>query len=220
MQGLSWWAALGAGAASFFTPCHLALLPAYVAFLAGDGQRRGLFFLGNALAFCLGFATAFLALGASFGYLGMLLSHYHGLFRWGSGLIMMIFGLHMSGLLQISLLNRERRWHTLPRNRSTGAFLLGFSFAFAWTPCVGPVLGSILALAGLAKSALAGIWLLTAYSIGMSIPFLFVAWMVYNGNVVLVKKYYSLAGKLNKAGGLLLILLGMLTLLGKFSIGR
>lgn len=216
MQEISLWAALAAGVASFFTPCHLPLLPAYVTFLAGDGKEsRGSYFLVNALAFCMGFGTVFMALGASFGFIGMLLSHYHEIFRWLGGLIMILFGLHMSGWLQIPLLYREQRWQFMPRSGPWGAFLLGFSFSFAWTPCVGPVLGSILTLAGLAESTFVGIALLAAYTVGMSVPFLIVAWMVYKGSAALLKNFYPLANMLSKAGGLLLVLFGIYILLNK-----
>lgn len=218
MQDLSWLAALVAGAASFFSPCHLPLLPVYVTFLAG-GERRGSYFLVNALAFCIGFSTVFVALGASVGYVGMLLSRYHELLRILGGVFMVIFGLHLSGWLKFSLLCRERHWQAAPRSGPAGAFMLGLVFAFAWTPCAGPVLAAILTLAGLAESAETGMRLLTVYAIGMSIPFLGAAWLVYNGSAALVRRFYPLAEVLGKAGGVIIILMGLLLLLDKFPTG-
>lgn len=216
MQNISLWAAFAAGVASFFTPCHLPLVPAYVTFLAGDEGRRGYGFVFNALAFCLGFGTVFVALGASFGFVGTMLAHYHDLLRWLGGAVMIVFGLHMTGWLQIPLLYREKRWDTMPRSGPLGAFLLGFSFAFAWTPCVGPILGSILTLAGLAGDTSTGILLLIVYTLGMSVPFLVVAGLVYKGSGLILQRFYPLAGILSKVGGLALALAGLLLLLDRF----
>jgi cytochrome c-type biogenesis protein len=218
MQNIALWAARATGMASFFTPCHLPLLPAYITFLAGDGERRGHFFLTNALAFCLGFGTVFVVLGASFGFIGSLLARYHDLFRWGGGLVMIIFGLHMTGWLQISFLYREQRWQTTPRSGPVGAFLLGFSFAFAWTPCVGPVLGSILTLASLSESTWTGTLMLISYTVGMSVPFLIVAGIVYQGSTTLLQRFYPLAATLSKVGGLVLVAMGLLTMFNRFPI--
>lgn len=213
MQNITLWAAFAAGAASFFTPCHLPLVPAYVTFLAGEEGRRGYGFILNALAFCLGFGTVFVALGVSFGFVGTLLTQYHEPFRYLGGMIMIIFGIHMTGWLRIPLLNRERHWQTMPRSGVAGAFLLGFSFAFAWTPCVGPILGSILTVASLAGNTITGMLLLVAYTMGMSIPFLVVAGLVYNGSGVLLQRFYPIADFLSKAGGLVLAFAGLLMIL-------
>lgn len=219
MQNITLWAALGAGVASFFTPCHLPLVPAYVTFLAGDKERRASWFILNALAFCTGFGSVFVALGASFGLVGNLLAQYHDVFRWGGGLLMVLFGLHMTGWFQIPFLNREKRWHTIQRSGPIGAFLLGLSFAFAWTPCIGPILGSILTLASLTENAMTGMTLLVAYTVGMSIPFLIVAGLVYKGSGILLQRFYPIASALHKVGGLLLALAGVLLLLNRFPTG-
>jgi cytochrome c-type biogenesis protein len=124
----------------------------------------------------------------------------------------------MTGWLQISLLYREQRWRATPRSGPLGAFFLGFSFAFAWTPCVGPVLGSILTLASLTESALAGTMLLVAYTIGMSVPFFIVAGLVYKGSAALLQRFYPVADMFSKVGGLLLVAMGVLTILNKFPV--
>ena len=216
MHNISLWAAFAAGVASFFTPCHLPVVPAYVTFLAGDRGRQGYGFILNAMAFCLGFGTVFVALGASFGFIGTLLNQYHDLFRLVGGLIMLVFGLFMTGWVQIPFLCMERRWQAMPRSGAVGAFLLGFSFAFAWTPCVGPILGSILTIASLTGNTMTGMLLLIAYTMGMSVPFLVVAGFVYKGSDVLLQRFYPFASLLGKVGGLILALAGVLMMLNRF----
>lgn len=171
--------ALGAGLLSFLSPCCLPLLPAYMGYITGAsadqlahprGRRRQM--LIRTAAFALGLTGVFTALGASATLVGGLLSTHRVLLTSLGGLMVLAFGLHMMGLLPISLLDREFRPGLQQRGRGTlNAMVLGAVFAFGWTPCVGPMLGSILVVAGQADRWTTGVVLLAAYGLGLGIPF-------------------------------------------------
>jgi cytochrome c-type biogenesis protein len=164
--------ALAAGVLSFLSPCVLPLVPTYLAYLGGDADRRGLV-VRNSILFVLGFSLVFVALGASASLLGALvLENRSWLMRLG-GLVVIAFGLMLLGLIRIPFLYRTAR-PGYPRNGSTplGALLMGMSFAIGWTPCIGPVLGAILTLAGASGTLVTGAGLLGVYAAGLAIPFL------------------------------------------------
>jgi cytochrome c-type biogenesis protein len=176
-------AALAAGVVSFLSPCVLPLVPGYVSFLAGTSVGRGRgaghdpsTILAAAL-FVLGFTAVFVALGSTASLAGSLLSPYRGLLGRLSGLLIAAFGVLMLGIVRLPWLYGEARIDP-SRARSLGGWAapaMGVAFAFAWTPCVGPVLGSILVLAGSAAGVGRGAALLLVYSLGLGIPFLLVA---------------------------------------------
>lgn len=183
---VSYAGALTAGLLSFLSPCILPLVPAYLAFLSGVSyeemagpdapsapSRR---VLVAACAFALGFITVFVLLGASATLLSRLIADHLSLLEKISGALVVVFGLHYTGLVRVPILDREARFHpTLRAAGPLGAFAVGLAFAFGWTPCVGPVLATILAVAGSSLSITHGMLLLGAYGLGIGIPFIVAA---------------------------------------------
>jgi cytochrome c-type biogenesis protein len=181
-HGLSIPVAFVAGVVSFLSPCVLPLVPGYVSMLSGasleelkagaDAPLVARVFR-NSLAFVLGFSVVFIALGASATAVGRFLVVQRTIFNLVAGIIVITFGLHLTGLVKLPFLYREARMNTGGSRRGlVGAFVLGFAFAFGWTPCVGPILAGILALAATRETVLQGMFLLAIYSVGLAIPFL------------------------------------------------
>jgi cytochrome c-type biogenesis protein len=189
-------AAFVAGLLSVLSPCVLPLLPAYLSLISGlsieemqdearhDAMRRRV--LQGCVGFCLGFSTVFILLGASASIIGRVLRTWHvellG-FDFGvaqiAGLVIILMGLHIAGLLPIRMLYRERRWHLELRGSSMlGTYLVGAAFAFGWSPCVGPILGGILTIAGSRETVGQGVGLLAVYSAGLAVPFLLAGWSI------------------------------------------
>jgi cytochrome c-type biogenesis protein len=176
------WASFGAGVLSFLSPCILPLVPPYLCFLAGTsldqltqpGSGAALpRVMMRAGAFVLGFACVFIALGASASTVGLLVSEHLTLLSRIAGVLIVLLGLHMLGLFRLSMLMREARVHPAAQPAGiVGAFVVGLAFGFGWTPCVGPVLTSILLLAGTSDSVNRGAALLFAYSAGIGVPFM------------------------------------------------
>lgn len=171
-----------AGLFSFASPCVLPLVPAYLSFLGGVGMqgtgapRAPVRPASAALAFVAGFIVVFVALGASATVLGRVLADQYTLLSRISGIVVIVLGIHYTGLISIPFLNYDARFHPLMRRASlAGAFLVGLAFAFGWTPCVGPVLASVLLVAGRSASIWQGIALLGCYGLGLGIPFLVAA---------------------------------------------
>jgi cytochrome c-type biogenesis protein len=184
-SGISLWLAFGAGILSILSPCYLALIPAYLTYLTGVPPdelpgRTSPSVMWHAICFVLGFSTLFILYGASAGMIGRFLLAHQQLLRKLAGLAVCLLGVHASGLIEIPALTRTRRlsWgQTAPRGTGK-SLLIGMAFAAGWTPCVGPVLGSILLLASQAQTIAAGIQLLFAYSLGMAVPFLLMAFFI------------------------------------------
>lgn len=170
--------AFAAGAVSFLSPCVLPLVPGYVSYVAGQnvletgsgsGSRQRTLILS--LCFVLGFTTIFVVLGLGANGLKWLLRSFWTELNIASGLLVIAFGLFTTGLLRLPWLQRELRWHgDIPRGGPVSAYLLGMAFAFGWTPCIGPVLGAILAIAA-STDQTSGVVLLIAYSLGLGVPF-------------------------------------------------
>lgn len=164
--------ALAAGVLSFLSPCVLPLVPSYLAYLGGDADDRSRV-LRNSLLFVTGFSLIFIALGASASLVGsLLLENRAWLMRIG-GLIVLLFGLMLFGVFRLPVLYRTAK-PGYPQDGSTpiGALLMGMAFAIGWTPCIGPVLGAILTLAGASGTLVTGAGLLAVYALGLAIPFL------------------------------------------------
>lgn len=186
-EDLSLIIAFTAGLLSFLSPCVLPMIPSYLAFITGisfeelsdqgedrPGIRRHLFV--HSLLFILGFSSVFISLGASATLLGGFLVEYRSIIQKAGGILIVLFGVHVTGLIQINLLHREKRLHL--ENKPIGylgSFLVGLAFAAGWTPCIGPILGSILIYASTAENIYTGLALLAAYSLGLGIPFLLVS---------------------------------------------
>lgn len=171
-----------AGVVSFLSPCVLPLVPGYVSMLSGESiealrsggstavvQR----IFANSIAFVIGFSTVFVSLGASATWVGNFLATRKRLFEIVAGLVIIVFGLHLTGLVKIPFLYRDKRLDTgAPKRGLAGSFVLGFAFAFGWTPCIGPILTGILAIAATRETVYQGMFLLAVYSAGLAIPFL------------------------------------------------
>lgn len=183
MTDLGLWTAAFAGLVSFLSPCVLPLIPGYISFISGvsfeDLQQgvpdrkaaRRVFWMS--VAFVLGFSVVFIALGASATVVGGLLLKQLELFRQIAGVVIILFGIHLTGLFRIPFLLMEKKIHLKKRPLTgLGAFLVGIAFAFGWTPCIGPILAGILALAATEATVARGVLLLAVYSLGLGIPFL------------------------------------------------
>ncbi len=216
-----------AGVVSFLSPCVLPLIPGYISMLsgasmeelkAGGGADLAGRIFGNSIAFVLGFSMVFIALGASATAIGRFLLAEHSLFNIIAGIIIIVFGLHLTGIIKIPLLYRESRVNAgAPRRGVAGSFVLGFAFAFGWTPCIGPILTAILALAAIRHTVFQGMFLLAVYSAGLAIPFLLTG--IGLGQFI---KFYARFRKhlqvVEVASGVLLILIGVLMAFNKFTI--
>jgi len=216
-----------AGVVSFLSPCVLPLIPGYISMLSGASIEELRTSLGarlvartfrNSVAFVVGFSVVFVALGASATAVGSFLLAQRPVFNLVAGIIIIIFGLHLTGLVKIPLLYREARMNTGKSRRGlVGSFLLGFAFAFGWTPCIGPILTGILALAATRETVLQGMFLLGVYSAGLAIPFL----LTGLGLSQFLKFYAGLRKHLRLVevfSGVLLIAIGALMGLNKLGV--
>lgn len=227
MGEVSIFIAFGAGILSFFSPCVLPLIPAYICFVTGlsldelqhtAGQVRIVQSLAKILwptiLFVLGFSLVFVALGATASYFGNIISAHEKIIRIVGGSVIMLLGLHVAGVFNIRGLQYEKRLHLKSKPANIlGAFIVGIVFAIGWTPCVGPALAAILGLAGTQKTLSQGVILLVAYSLGLGVPFILTA-LGFNTFLNLftkVKKYFRL---ISIVTGLLLVAIGILIMTG------
>ncbi|NLG48608.1 MAG: cytochrome c biogenesis protein CcdA [Chloroflexi bacterium] len=221
-QNVTLTAALAAGLLSFFSPCVLPLVPIYLGYMTGTAvsglnQSQRLRTLTHALFFVLGFGLLFVLLGAAAGLLGRLLYPILPYMTRVGGVILILFGLNMTGLLTIPFLNMEKRLDlgSQPRNNYWASFLIGVIFAAGWTPCVGPVLTAILFLAADSQTATTGAGLLAVYALGLGLPFLGVAGLV-DVTVPALRRMGRYLRVVSIAGGVLLIAMGFLMVIGLF----
>ena len=217
--------AFAAGVISFLSPCVLPLVPGYVSYVAGssledlrDGQTPRLQALMLAVTFVVGFSVVFVALGAGATYLGSLLLTYKYELGIVAGVVVTLFGLHMLGLTPFNLMNGEARFHLdIAGGRTLGAFFLGNAFAFGWTPCIGPVLGAILAMSASTADVSKGIVLLSVYSIGLGLPFLLAA--MFTGTLLKSMRSLGRVGRrLQQGAGGLLVVMGLLMVTGQLEV--
>jgi cytochrome c-type biogenesis protein len=224
---LSLYIAFAAGLLSFLSPCVLPLLPSYLAFITGlsfeeltqeeaKGKRRKTILLHSFL-FVLGFSSLFTALGASATYLGQFLSAHRDTIRIAGGILIILFGLFISGIFSFDFLQREKKFHLQNKPLGfLGSYLVGLTFAAGWTPCVGPILSSILLYASTQQEIWSGLFLLLAYSLGMGLPFL-VCSLALNTFLSTFRKTARHIGVITKVAGALLILVGILLLTDSLS---
>lgn len=211
--------AFGAGLFSFLSPCVLPLFPSYLSFitgmsvadLTGDLPRVARWrIVLHSVAFIVGFSLVFVALGASFSAAGQFLLDYRDWIRRVGGALIVVFGLYIAGLLKIGWLGRTRQWQLREKPAGyVGSSLVGITFAIGWTPCVGPILGAILSLAGTAETVTRGVGLLVAYSAGLGLPFLLsgVALGVF---LKLFARYRRFIPVAERAAGAVLLVVGVL----------
>lgn len=214
-----------AGLLSFLSPCVLPLVPPYLSYLAGttldewteendSGVRR--MALITALAFVLGFSTVFVLLGAGASVIGGVLRQNSVEIGWFAGALIIVMGLHFMGLIRIPLLAREARLHVEKPAGVAGAYVMGLAFAFGWSPCIGPVLGSVFAVAGSEASVARGMGLLAVYSAGLGVPFMIAAFAM-GPFVRFMRRFRSQMGKVEKAMGVFLVLTGIAFITGSFT---
>ena len=235
MENVSLVAAFFAGVLSFISPCVLPLIPGYLSYISGislDEMRGG----GSAavamaadpstrrrvivtsLFFCLGFSLVFVSLGASATFLGQYLMERLTLLGKIAGVIIIIFGLHTMGVLRIGWLYQEKRFQTSAKPVGLmGAMLVGIAFAFGWTPCIGPILAGILAIAATEDRVSDGIRLLSVYSAGLAVPFLLTA--------LAINRFFTAFAKIRRhyhtievVSGMLLVVIGVLMFTNRFTV--
>ena len=215
-----------AGAISFLSPCVLPLVPGYVSYVAGESltsaegsedRRKRLPALGLSLFFVTGFSTVFVILGASATAIGQLLLQYRYEMNIVGGVIIVVFGLFMTGLLRVPWLQRELRFDTnIAGGRPLGAYVLGLAFAFGWTPCIGPILGAILTVSAVSATVSDGIALLTVYSFGLGLPFVMAA--VFTGGFLARLRIMRRLGRpLQLFAGGVMVLMGIAMITGYMS---
>lgn len=216
MATVSFVVAFLAGLLSFLSPCILPLVPAYLSYLTGNAVndlatgelKQALMF--KALGFVFGFSIVFIIMGASASKLGQIFTDYRDLLQKIGGFLIIIMGIHLSGIFEIKWLYREKRLLKISeKNRGLGSVFVGMAFATGWTPCIGPVLAAILVYAGSLETVSSGIILLTSYSLGMAIPFLITALAIgkFTSYFRKFSKYLKLISLLS---GMLLIITGIL----------
>jgi cytochrome c-type biogenesis protein len=219
-------AAFLAGLVSFLSPCVLPLVPGYVSLISGAGVEElksedGHLFrkvMLNSIGFILGFSIVFITLGALSTEVGHLLARYKSVLARVAGVIIILFGLHLTGILRINALYSDKRFHGVKGGSTPwGAFVIGFAFAFGWTPCVGPILGVILGFAATEDSVTKGIFLLAIYSLGLAVPFLLTA-LGIERFLKFYSRFRAHMHAVEVASGGLLIALGILLILGKFTL--
>jgi cytochrome c-type biogenesis protein len=221
LNQVSLFAAFSAGLLSFISPCVLPLVPSYVSYITGlsleqltdvaERQRFRKAILLNSLLFILGFSTVFIAFGASASFVGQVLFEYQDIIRKFGAVLIIIFGLYMLGVLKMDFLMRE--YHLVQFNSRpvgyAGSFLIGTAFAAAWTPCVGPILGAILAYASTTESMKDGIFLLASYSVGLGLPLFITAFSVESFLNYFKKAQVYIRG-VSVVGGAFLIMAGVM----------
>ena len=233
MAGLevSYFAAAGGGLISFLSPCVLPLVPAYLCLIAGTSleeltdAENGSTAKGInwrvvilSLIFVAGFSTVFVLLGASASYINRLIIEHLDIISKIAGAIIVVFGIHMTGLLRIPLLYREARFNDIEKPQNWfGAYVIGLAFGFGWTPCIGPILGTILAIAASESSLGYGVSLLGVYSLGLGIPFILAAFAI-NRLLVFMRGFRRYFKLVEIGTGAILIATGLLIFTGQFQI--
>jgi len=220
MEGISYFYVLLAGLLSFLSPCVLPIVPGYLCFIAGTSLDKALDnqealrsnILKYAISFVLGFSVVFVLMGASATYLSSLLYEYFDYLRIIGGIIIIIFGIHFTQLIQLPFLNSDTRIQINNYKPGLiGSFVVGLSFAFGWTPCIGPILGSVLSVAASSENVSEGTFLLVLYSAGLGIPFMVAAYGI-GAFLKFLSKIRKHIRAIEIFTGLLLIIFGVLIL--------
>jgi cytochrome c-type biogenesis protein len=226
-ENISIFVAISAGLISFLSPCILPVIPSYLAFITGISleelsrqenlRRVRKKVIANSLMFILGFSIIFITLGASATVIAKFLYNNIRLFEIIGGVLVIILGLHFAGIFRLKFLDREKKIHLKKKPLGyLGTCLVGMAFGAGWTPCVGPILGAILAMAATTQDVLKGIMLLTFYSAGLGLPFFLSAFILHKffEYFKTIRKYFKV---ISIVGGVLLIIVGILLISGYFS---
>ena len=207
--------AFGAGLISFLSPCVLPLIPGYVSYISGQSlqeilnQKKINFF--PLVLFCSGFSTVFIILGASASFLGQTLLQNSEVLRISAGVVIIIFSLQLIGIINIPYLNFEKRFDAKESRNILFPYVIGVAFGFGWTPCIGPILGSILALASIEETLSKAVILLISYSLGLAIPFILSGYLIQRF-LLFSKNFKRNINLISKSGGIILLITGILIL--------
>ncbi len=226
MGGVSIAAAFTAGLVSFLSPCVLPLVPGYISLVSGAsvddlkvGENPKVLgkVLLHSLLFIAGFSVVFISLGASASWLGQVLMSRMSILYRVAGIVIIIFGLHLTGLIKINFLYKDKRFHNAGKPATAlGAFLIGFAFAFGWTPCIGPILAAILSLAASQDTIGAGVTLLVLYSLGLAVPFLLTS-LGINKFLKFYNRFRTHLHQVEVFSGAVLIVLGAMIFTNQFT---
>ena len=213
--------AFGAGLISFLSPCVLPLIPGYISFISGSSLNE---LLANKkiniiplILFTLGFSFVFIMFGAAASYLGQVLLQNSQTLRIIAGLVIIVFSLQLIGIINIGFLNFEKKIYTKKNNNIWFSFVIGMAFGFGWTPCIGPILGSILALASTEETILKAIILLSFYSLGLAIPFILSGYLMQRF-LMFSKNFKKNINLVSKGGGAILLITGILILTNQLQV--
>ncbi|WP_206427366.1 cytochrome c biogenesis CcdA family protein [Clostridium rectalis] len=211
--------AFSSGVLSFFSPCVLPLVPMYLSYLAGtcieDLKYKNTTVIYKSIGFTIGFSLIFIMMGVSITSLGKLFINYKSIFMKIGGSLIILFGIHTTGLLKIKLFYYEKRLINVSKIRAgVSSIFMGMAFAIGWTPCIGPILASILIYTGSFATINAGILLLLVYSLGLAIPFVISAFLIEGVSKYIFKfsKYFNITSIVS---GILLIIMGIMTFTNK-----
>ena len=218
---IEFFVAFGAGLISFLSPCVLPLIPGYISFISGatlnellENKKINIFPL---ILFTLGFSFVFIMFGAAASYLGQVLLQNSQTLRIIAGLVIIIFSLQLIGIINISFLNFEKKIYTKKNNNIWFSFVIGMAFGFGWTPCIGPILGSILALASTEETIFKAVILLSFYSLGLAIPFILSGYLMQRF-LMFSKNFKKNINIVSKSGGIILLITGILILTNQLQI--
>lgn len=212
-----------AGIISFFSPCILPVIPVFISTLLGgvDNKASG-FYIGRfhiqirpmlrVIMFVLGLSTSFILLGFAFGTVGMFVNQYRNIVLIVSGIIVILFGIYQTGIIKIPFLMKEKKLQSKREKKGLlGAYVLGFTFSFGWTPCVGPILGAVLALTASQGGAVLGMVYMAIYSLGLLIPF--VVFTIFSSALVTkIRGIYKYMNVIKIVGGIIIIIMGVFLL--------
>ena len=213
--------AFGAGLISFLSPCVLPLIPGYISYISGASLDELLankkINLVPLILFTLGFSFVFIIFGAAASYLGQVLLQNSKTLRILAGLIIIVFSLQLIGIININFLNFEKKIYTKKNNNIWFSFIIGMAFGFGWTPCIGPILGSILALASTEETVFKAIILLSFYSLGLAIPFILSGYLMQRF-LMFSRNFKKNINLVTKGGGVILLITGVLILTNQLQI--
>jgi len=207
--------AFGAGLISFLSPCVLPLIPGYISYISGSSlneliEKKNVNLIPIIL-FTVGFSIVFIVFGAASTFLGQVLLQNSYELRIAAGLVIVVLSLHIIGIINIKFLNFEKRIHTNKNTNFYSPIIIGMAFAFGWTPCIGPILGSILVLAATEENINKGILLLVSYSLGLALPFILSGYLIQKF-LIFSKNFKKNINLVSKVGGVILLITGILIL--------
>ena len=207
--------AFGAGLISFLSPCVLPLIPGYISYISGSSlneliEKKNVNLIPIIL-FTVGFSIVFIVFGAASTFLGQVLLQNSYELRIAAGLVIVVLSLHIIGIINIKFLNFEKRIHTNKNTNFYSPIIIGMAFAFGWTPCIGPILGSILVLAATEENINKGIFLLVSYSLGLALPFILSGYLIQRF-LIFSKNFKKNINLVSKIGGVILLITGILIL--------